>query len=58
MSLLIYNTTRLAYLKKVPKQHRRQAIAHIDATEKLLDSQTLSTEQLAAIIAFYIIQPL
>lgn len=57
MSLLIYNTTRLAYLKKVPKQHKQQAIAHIEAAKKLLDSQTLSTEQLATIIAFYVIQP-
>lgn len=54
MSLLVYNNLRSSFLKKVPIKYKGQAIKHIEATKSLLDTQTLSEEQLATIVAFYI----
>lgn len=56
MSLLVYNNLRISFLKKVPIKYKEQAIKHIEATKSLLDTQTLSEEQLATIVAFYIIK--
>lgn len=56
MSLLVYNNLKISFLKKVPIKYKEQAIKHIEATKSLLNAQTLSEEQLAAIVAFYIIK--
>lgn len=56
MSLLVYNNLKTSFLKKVPIKYKEQAIKHIEATKSLLNTQTLSEEQLTTIIAFYIIK--
>lgn len=56
MSLLVYNNLRISFLKRVPIKYKEQAIKHIEATKSLLNAQTLSEEQLATIVAFYIIK--
>lgn len=56
MSLLVYNNLKISFLKKVPIKYKEQAIKHIEATKSLLNIQTLSEEQLATIVAFYIIK--
>ena len=56
MSLLVYNNLKVSFLKKVPIKYIEQAIKHIEVTKSLLNTQTLSEEQLATIVAFYIIK--
>lgn len=56
MSLLVYNNIKISFLKGVPIKYKEQAIKHIEATKSLLNAQTLSEEQLATIVAFYIIK--
>lgn len=56
MSLLVYNNLKTSFLKKVPIKYKEQTIKHIEATKSLLNIQTLSEEQLATIVAFYIIK--
>lgn len=56
MSLLVYNNLKVSFLKKVPIKYKEQAIKHIEVTKSLLNAQTLSEEQLATIVAFYIIK--